>query len=120
MLLLNQFHDVIPGSCIEMVVEEALRYYQDIRTVGTRLLRVSCEALGSTGAAPRTGDSAVLNTLPWERTEVLPLTGGAPDLQQPGLALVTVPSVGVVSVCEATGTKPVTLVSVTVQVIHRT
>ncbi|XP_045063760.1 alpha-mannosidase 2C1 isoform X2 [Coregonus clupeaformis] len=115
LLLLNQFHDVIPGSCIEMVVEEALRYYQDIRTVGTRLLRVSCEALGATGAAPRTGDSAVLNTLPWERTEVLPLTGGAPDLQQPGLALVTVPSVGVVSVCEATGTKPVTLVSVTVQ-----
>ena len=28
LLLLNQFHDVIPGSCIEMVVEDALRYYQ--------------------------------------------------------------------------------------------
>uniref|UniRef100_A0A4W5KT05 Glycoside hydrolase family 38 central domain-containing protein n=1 Tax=Hucho hucho TaxID=62062 RepID=A0A4W5KT05_9TELE len=30
LLLLNQFHDVIPGSCIEMVVEDALRYYQGI------------------------------------------------------------------------------------------
>uniref|UniRef100_A0A8K9V7M1 alpha-mannosidase n=1 Tax=Oncorhynchus mykiss TaxID=8022 RepID=A0A8K9V7M1_ONCMY len=29
-LLLNQFHDVIPGTCIEMVVEDALRYYQGI------------------------------------------------------------------------------------------
>ncbi|RXN15318.1 alpha-mannosidase 2C1 [Labeo rohita] len=27
LLLLNQFHDVIPGSCIEMVVEDALQYY---------------------------------------------------------------------------------------------
>ncbi len=27
LLLLNQFHDVIPGSSIEMVVEDALRYY---------------------------------------------------------------------------------------------
>lgn len=30
LLLLNQFHDVIPGSCIEMVVEDALRYYEGI------------------------------------------------------------------------------------------
>lgn len=28
LLLLNQFHDVIPGSCIEMVVEDALTYYK--------------------------------------------------------------------------------------------
>lgn len=28
LLLLNQFHDVIPGSCIEMVVEDALKYYK--------------------------------------------------------------------------------------------
>lgn len=28
LLLLNQFHDVIPGSCTEMVVDDALRYYE--------------------------------------------------------------------------------------------
>uniref|UniRef100_A0A8D0CKQ1 alpha-mannosidase n=1 Tax=Scleropages formosus TaxID=113540 RepID=A0A8D0CKQ1_SCLFO len=28
LLLLNQFHDVLPGSCIEMVVQDALGYYQ--------------------------------------------------------------------------------------------
>uniref|UniRef100_A0A8B9QFG5 alpha-mannosidase n=1 Tax=Apteryx owenii TaxID=8824 RepID=A0A8B9QFG5_APTOW len=27
LLLLNQFHDVLPGSCIQLVVEDALRYY---------------------------------------------------------------------------------------------
>ena len=71
------------------------RCLSDIRTVGTRLLRVSCRALGSEGTMTQTGDSdstatsvAVLNTLPWERTEVLPLTGGAPDHQQPCLGIV--------------------------------
>uniref|UniRef100_A0A8C7GFJ3 alpha-mannosidase n=1 Tax=Oncorhynchus kisutch TaxID=8019 RepID=A0A8C7GFJ3_ONCKI len=75
-LLLNQFHDVIPGTCIEMVVEDAMRYYQDIRTVGTRLLRDSDSTATSV---------AVLNTLPWERTEVLPLTGGGDATGQDAL-----------------------------------
>uniref|UniRef100_A0A673YR03 alpha-mannosidase n=1 Tax=Salmo trutta TaxID=8032 RepID=A0A673YR03_SALTR len=69
-LLLNQFHDVIPGTCIEMVVEDALRYYQ-----------------GNTDSTDTS--VAVLNTLPWERTEVLPLAGGAPEHQQPCLGRVT-------------------------------
>lgn len=30
LLLLNQFHDVLPGSCIEMVVDDALAYYEGI------------------------------------------------------------------------------------------
>uniref|UniRef100_A0A674K1M1 alpha-mannosidase n=1 Tax=Terrapene triunguis TaxID=2587831 RepID=A0A674K1M1_9SAUR len=29
LLLLNQFHDVLPGSCIQLVVEDAMRYYAD-------------------------------------------------------------------------------------------
>lgn len=27
LLLLNQFHDVLPGSCIQLVVRDALQYY---------------------------------------------------------------------------------------------
>ncbi|KAJ7311155.1 hypothetical protein JRQ81_006760 [Phrynocephalus forsythii] len=27
LLLLNQFHDVLPGSCIQLVAEDAMRYY---------------------------------------------------------------------------------------------
>uniref|UniRef100_A0A4W6DI09 Alpha-mannosidase 2C1 n=1 Tax=Lates calcarifer TaxID=8187 RepID=A0A4W6DI09_LATCA len=40
LLLLNQFHDVIPGSCIEMVVEDALRYYEGTVFMTAVLVRV--------------------------------------------------------------------------------
>uniref|UniRef100_A0A6Q2ZN64 Glycoside hydrolase family 38 central domain-containing protein n=1 Tax=Esox lucius TaxID=8010 RepID=A0A6Q2ZN64_ESOLU len=92
LLLLNQFHDVIPGSCIEMVVEDALQYYQEIRSVGTRLLQVAGEALVAKGQTEVRGQRSedkgpvVLNTLPWERTEVVPLTDGTTD-QPCGLLL---------------------------------
>uniref|UniRef100_A0A8C1SDX2 Alpha-mannosidase 2C1 n=1 Tax=Cyprinus carpio TaxID=7962 RepID=A0A8C1SDX2_CYPCA len=73
LLLLNQFHDVIPGSCIEMVVEDALQYYDEIRTAGSRLLFAACESLGSAPGKVAGSNIAVLNTLPWERTEVISL-----------------------------------------------
>ncbi|KAG9341240.1 hypothetical protein JZ751_019681 [Albula glossodonta] len=108
LLLLNQFHDVIPGSCIEMVVQDALRYYQDIRREGAKLLLQACEALWE---GPQRGSTtAVLNTLPWERSEVITLPGGAPE---PQLALVKIPSIGVAAVSEST--QPTCRVSVTVQ-----
>uniref|UniRef100_A0A671UPJ2 Alpha-mannosidase 2C1 n=1 Tax=Sparus aurata TaxID=8175 RepID=A0A671UPJ2_SPAAU len=72
LLLLNQFHDVIPGSCIEMVVEDALRYYEDIQSDGAKLLKEACGALGSKGNA-----AGVFNSLPWERQEVIQIQDGA-------------------------------------------
>ncbi|XP_050955778.1 alpha-mannosidase 2C1 isoform X1 [Labeo rohita] len=97
LLLLNQFHDVIPGSCIEMVVEDALQYYDEIRTTGSRLLLAACESLGTTPGKNVGSSMAVLNTLPWERTEVISLP--AEDTQT-RLVLVKVPSVGVAQVIE--------------------
>lgn len=104
LLLLNQFHDVIPGSCIEMVVEDALRYYEDIRRDGAGLLRDALRVLGSKGTS-----AAVFNSLPWERTEVIQTQDGAGPSR---LAVVRVPSVGLAPVKE---TQPVTPVSVTAQ-----
>ncbi|XP_032438996.1 alpha-mannosidase 2C1 [Xiphophorus hellerii] len=104
LLLLNQFHDVIPGSCIGMVVEDALNYYKDIRNDGGVLLREALEALEPKGSSP-----GVFNSLPWERCEVVQITDG-PDSSK--LALVTAPSVGVAPVKE---TQPATPVSVTPQ-----
>ncbi|XP_060891398.1 alpha-mannosidase 2C1 [Labrus mixtus] len=104
LLLLNQFHDVIPGSCIELVVEDALGYYEDIRRDGATLLLDACGALGSKG------DSAgVFNSLPWTRHEVVQIEDGA---GKPGLALVNVPSLGL---CPVKDTRPVAPVSVTAQ-----
>uniref|UniRef100_A0A3P9LWC2 Mannosidase, alpha, class 2C, member 1 n=1 Tax=Oryzias latipes TaxID=8090 RepID=A0A3P9LWC2_ORYLA len=65
LLLLNQFHDVIPGSCTAMVVEDALKYYEDIRADASILLHEACEALGSNGST-----AGLFNSLPWERQEV--------------------------------------------------
>ncbi|XP_029010098.1 alpha-mannosidase 2C1 isoform X2 [Betta splendens] len=104
LLLLNQFHDVIPGSCIEMVVDDALKYYEDIRRDGGAVLQEACGALGSRGTA-----AGVFNSLPWERHEVIQTAGGAGG---PALALVRVPSVGLSLIEE---TQPATPVSVTVQ-----
>ncbi|XP_033997413.1 alpha-mannosidase 2C1 isoform X1 [Trematomus bernacchii] len=104
LLLLNQFHDVIPGSCIEMVVDDALRYYEDIRTDGAALLHDACGALGSKGNSP-----GVFNSLPWERHEVVQMHEGPGT---PDLALVRVPSIGVSPVGD---TKPVAPVTITGQ-----
>lgn len=93
LLLLNQFHDVIPGSCIGMVVEDALQYYDEIHTTASRLLLDACKSLPS---SPDNG-IAVLNTLSWERTEVISLPMKDTETR---LALVRVPSVGVAHVKE--------------------
>ncbi|XP_068168621.1 alpha-mannosidase 2C1 isoform X2 [Antennarius striatus] len=104
LLLLNQFHDVIPGSCIEMVVEDALNYYEEIRSGGAVLLQNALSVLGSKGKS-----AGVLNSLPWERHEVIQTQDGA---GLPGLALVRVPSLGLSPVKD---TQPMTPVLVTVQ-----
>ncbi|XP_049634576.1 alpha-mannosidase 2C1 isoform X1 [Suncus etruscus] len=89
LLLLNQFHDVVTGSCIQLVAEEALGHYEDIRFQGNGLLSAAATALCAGEPGPE--GLLIVNTLPWKRTEVLalPKTGGAQSL-----ALVTVPSMG--------------------------
>ncbi|XP_074901725.1 alpha-mannosidase 2C1 isoform X2 [Buteo buteo] len=94
LLLLNQFHDVLPGSCIQLVVEDALQYYTEIRRVGARLQEEAVQSLCRELLQPKAGSTEstlVLNTLPWERTEVISRTGPAGTET---LALVTVPSMG--------------------------
>ncbi|XP_077372933.1 alpha-mannosidase 2C1 isoform X1 [Festucalex cinctus] len=105
LLLLNQFHDVVPGSCIEMVVEDALRYYEDIKRAGAALLQDGLAALiMSEGDA-----TGVFNSLPWERLEVLQIQDGP---SQHSLTLVRVPSICVSPIQD---TNPVNPVCVTVQ-----
>ncbi|OPJ70121.1 alpha-mannosidase 2C1 [Patagioenas fasciata monilis] len=94
LLLLNQFHDVLPGSCIQLVVEDALRYYAEIRRAGAGLQDEAIRSLCGDLLQPEAGSAEstlVLNTLPWERTEVITRTGPA---RTETLALVTVPSMG--------------------------
>ncbi|XP_074248750.1 alpha-mannosidase 2C1 isoform X2 [Saimiri boliviensis] len=80
LLLLNQFHDVVTGSCIQMVAEDALRHYEDIRSHGNTLLSNAAAALCAGEPGPE--GLLIANTLPWTRTEVmaLPKPGGAHSL----------------------------------------
>uniref|UniRef100_A0A8D2DK25 Alpha-mannosidase 2C1 n=1 Tax=Sciurus vulgaris TaxID=55149 RepID=A0A8D2DK25_SCIVU len=89
LLLLNQFHDVVTGSCIQLVAEDAISNYEDIRSHGNTLLSAAAAALCAGEPGPE--GLLIVNTLPWKRTEVLslPKPGGANSL-----ALVTVPSMG--------------------------
>ncbi|GAB0193978.1 alpha-mannosidase 2C1 [Grus japonensis] len=94
LLLLNQFHDVLPGSCIRLVVEDALQYYSEIRSAGAQLQEEAVQSLCGDLLQPKAGSTEstlVLNTLPWERTEVISRTKPA---KPETLALVTVPSMG--------------------------
>uniref|UniRef100_A0A5F4W1E1 Glycoside hydrolase family 38 central domain-containing protein n=1 Tax=Callithrix jacchus TaxID=9483 RepID=A0A5F4W1E1_CALJA len=100
LLLLNQFHEVVTGSCIQMVAEDAMRHY-DIRSCGNTLL--SNVATGLCAGEPGPEGLLIVNTLPWKCTEVmaLPKPGGAHSL-----ALVTVPSMGYAPVPAPTLTQP--------------
>ncbi|XP_030312829.1 alpha-mannosidase 2C1 [Calypte anna] len=94
LLLLNQFHDVLPGSCIQLVVEDALQYYTEIRRAGAVLQEEAVQGLCRDLLQPEVGSTQstlVLNTLPWERTEVISRSG-PPGAET--LAMVTVPSMG--------------------------
>ncbi|XP_032031685.1 alpha-mannosidase 2C1 isoform X1 [Hylobates moloch] len=101
LLLLNQFHDVVTGSCIQMVAEEAMCHYEDIRSHGNTLLSAAAAALCAGEPGPE--GLLIINTLPWKRTEVmaLPKPGGAHSL-----ALVTVPSMGYAPVPPPTSLQP--------------
>jgi len=62
LLLLNQFHDVLPGTSIPEVNNTALEYYDDLRKMAG-----TCELLGSYEAPKKT---AVMNTLSWKTRRV--------------------------------------------------
>ncbi|XP_048766025.2 alpha-mannosidase 2C1-like [Ostrea edulis] len=108
LLLLNQFHDVLPGTSIEMVYEDAHQHYKDIVT--------SCQQLYSDALTSILGGSAksdpvtmVMNCMGWQRQEVVTIDtpSGNPAKKQRKseevvqqdskgniLAMVTVPSYG--------------------------
>jgi alpha-mannosidase len=47
LVLLNQFHDIIPGSSVREVYEDSDRDYAEVLEVGSRIVRENLEAIGS-------------------------------------------------------------------------
>jgi alpha-mannosidase len=82
-ILLNQFHDVLPGSSIGEVYEDAARLYAEARTIGEQIrdeaLAVLSEHLGWTER-----QIVLLNTLPWERNEPVQAPTGSELAREDG------------------------------------
>ncbi|KAI0022183.1 glycosyl hydrolases family 38 N-terminal domain-containing protein [Xylariomycetidae sp. FL0641] len=77
-VLLCQFHDCLPGSCIEMCYDDSDELYAQVFEKGTEIFKEIYKLFGvsevsSTGVAP----TVALNTLPWHRQEVIDLVDGA-------------------------------------------
>jgi alpha-mannosidase len=82
-VLLNQFHDILPGTSIAWVHQEAERTYAAVAVELEALTAAALAALGVAGAV-----GAVANAAPHDRTEVVTLPDGA-------RVVVTVPGSGV-------------------------
>ncbi len=88
LLLLNQFHDIIPGSSIRWVYEDSARDYEAIRLLGQSVLESGFSALSQRINTERMAEPVIIsNTLGFERTEVIDLPDGK-------LTQVTIPPFG--------------------------
>ncbi|MFN3168199.1 MAG: alpha-mannosidase [Phycisphaeraceae bacterium] len=104
LLLLNQFHDIIPGSSIAWVYEDARRDFGVIASLAGAVREHATEALlgsgAGSGARERAGGAAaVVNTLGHARREVVDLPDGS-------ACLVDVPACGYAACNRAEGRLP--------------
>lgn len=69
-ILLNQFHDIIPGSSIAAVYEDSKQQYEEIGAAGREMAHTALKEIAS--KATTKGDSFVVeNTLGFKRSEVV-------------------------------------------------
>ncbi|PZV06652.1 MAG: alpha-mannosidase, partial [Leptolyngbya sp.] len=76
LVLFNQFHDILPGSSIPEVFEQANAEWQAALEMGDRILQISLQALAEHCALPSPPHPdavpvVLFNPLNWERSEVV-------------------------------------------------
>jgi alpha-mannosidase len=107
LVLLNQFHDIIPGSSINEVYKDSAAHYDEclasLRQLRDQAIRALTPSHPATGNAPRI---LAFNTLSVDRSEIVELPAAAPRRQ---LAIVRAPSMGyAVQTPVTTSSTPVT------------
>lgn len=76
-LLLNQMHDILPGSSIKPVYEDARKDFANIQTSGHKLKEAALAALIGEKQKPASkSDLVPINTIPFERHGVCKRTDG--------------------------------------------
>ena len=71
-LLLNQFHDILPGSSIREVYEDARKDYKKIKEIAYKEIEKAISII-SKGIKTDEDSIVVFNTLPFERSELVEL-----------------------------------------------
>ncbi|MBX3062725.1 MAG: alpha-mannosidase [Anaerolineae bacterium] len=78
LLLLNQFHDILPGTSIRQVFEDSALDYIRINAIGTAAISVANSAITQQIATDQAG-VVVFNSLAWRRTDLLILSDAPAD-----------------------------------------
>ncbi|KAL8781173.1 MAG: hypothetical protein Q9194_000489 [Teloschistes cf. exilis] len=93
-VLLCQFHDCLPGSCIEMCYRDSDELYARVLKAGVELLKGALSSLGLDDINSSKSELKTINTLPWYRVEITKLPGTEGDFAAitggPGLAHVEI------------------------------
>eukprot|EP01102_Stenamoeba_stenopodia_P009334 TRINITY_DN2753_c0_g1_i1.p1 TRINITY_DN2753_c0_g1~~TRINITY_DN2753_c0_g1_i1.p1 ORF type:complete len:910 (-),score=210.70 TRINITY_DN2753_c0_g1_i1:94-2823(-) len=76
-LLLQQFHDVIPGSSIGLVYDDCHRDHEEICGIANNLVDEQFASLQNANSLPYQQDGSVMvfNSLSWERKELIEISG---------------------------------------------
>ena len=75
-VLLCQFHDCLPGSCIEMVYRDSDELYAKVFKTGDKLLKDALSSLGISDKTSSECNLTAINTLPWPRAEIMKVPKG--------------------------------------------
>jgi alpha-mannosidase len=88
LVLLNQFHDIIPGSSINWVYQDSTRDYETVRQLGESVRESAFSTLETLIDTKAFASPVVIsNTLSFNRSEIVDLPGGK-------LARVEIPALG--------------------------
>lgn len=79
LILLNQFHDILPGSSITLVYDDAKKHYAEIEERGSALREDALRALTT-----EKGDATPINTTSFARAEVATAPNGKPVFIEAG------------------------------------
>ncbi|KAI5303246.1 hypothetical protein KEM56_007758 [Ascosphaera pollenicola] len=83
-VMLCQFHDCLPGSCIRMCYDDSDAIYEKVFAIGKQCMQETLTALGLAGEY-ESGLSAI-NTLPWHRSEIVQISNSG---NKPEFALIS-------------------------------
>lgn len=71
-LLFNQFHDILPGTSITRVCEEAIRDLKEVREAADTIGSAACRSLlEKIDGLHKTDGYVIFNSLSWERTDII-------------------------------------------------